>query len=1202
MGKLVRGAALAGVVGLVVTGAVLAPGGASGLTEAARLVAAAHPAGLPTTLAADPRVAFSRGADAVAEVGLDFPVEYEEPQDSGDDGGGWFVSDVEVGDPQVTTSGRAHEGETSTAQPPPGVEDAYAVVTTDPGSGDVDVEVRRLLPAQTSGGKPTWESVRVTCDDAQETHPVLSPDLSLVAYATDASGDWEVVVATTGEECAGDDAVSPAPGRGSDELWPAWGRDGEILFFSSTRDDPLGDLYAVPIGSSGGSGSASAVAADAVVTAGTVGRLTDDPGADTMPTVVDLQYGEMLVLFTTTRFRAEGSVATMPLEYWWWPVDDPSESPSVSDPFCDEEPTPEGGCPELVAGVPAVGSEPSARLVELDDEGAGVLLAWTVPDDEGEPSVWVAYLDGTFSPVVHEAWPVAAAAPASHADWVDVTSIEWEGSDDGPDAASARLRFTQRTGGRVVADARAATGTGMRVVSPTGEDRLDDAQPAYAPDGTRLALATRPPVEFPQDPDAELGDLLVGDPGTRVYESLDPAEPYGAANPDWSPDGSHVAYSSVDGSEESPGVGWIDVGSGRQDWVVDDGASSWSALHPSWSPDGEWVLAEAGQPQEGGSSSALVVLRVATREWVPLTLDVVADCPRYSTDDRCPVRSATLHGREPAWSPDGTRIAVSNLRVEGEPAVAPGGISVLDVEPADLTNATSADDVPVVTGVRALTGMDADARVRTTQPDVVPTPGPSEEPEPLPVPPVVPTPSRGEVAVSGDPAWTGDGRRVVFSGQAAGRPDDRDLYSVVAADGTGLRTVVDSPAVLTDPDVQPVGDVAVRVAADPGRLAPGTGSDVTVTVTNPGRAPATPTVVVGLPAGLRAGDLPTGCEAAPGAAAGTTLVTCRPGRTLAPGGRLVVVLPVVATAAGAHAVTAVVVNPGAEADVADNAATTTLTVVAPDEDGTAARLAVSVELSEPRAWVGGPDVLVTVTVRNTGDATASDLVLTAAPPPGAEPAAPVDDDAVDDHAATDDCLGAWGTCPVTDLLPGGEVEVVAALAPAGPAGTGTVTVGATARSGGAETTADDSADLEVLQPWVRLLPEVLRPGKVVLAYGEDFPPDADVHLTWSAGITTAPGPYRTNADGRLSVPVVVVSNDLRGERWLRVTSGAPTDLAPLLDAGFPREVEPPETPDDAPVAPPCPDVPAPGALWCELDVPLLVVTPNLGAPDFLERG
>ncbi|WP_454041958.1 hypothetical protein [Cellulosimicrobium sp. Marseille-Q8652] len=1237
MRKIATGVTLLAVVGVVVGAGVLVPDDAAGSSPRA---AAADPSALraaaedlPDALAAEPRVAFSLGSDGLATADMTFGLELN-------GSAGYVVDAAELDDSVEVEAGHRHEGESSSAGQGGGggaAPRAYAFVSTRAETQDPDVYVR-VPPAGAPEDLPEagWDIIRVTCDAAQETHPVLSADLTRVAYSTDASGDAEIVVADAVSECAGDDATALVPDADAEDLWPAWGPGDASLFFSSTRDDPLGDLYAVGVEQ----GGTTARAADAVTTlaraTGPPVRLTDDPGADTMPDVVVDGQGSTLVLFTTTRFRPGGSVASFSLPYFWSPGGSVGPG-AVSDPWADAD---------GVADGPAVGREPRARVVRLDDAGPAVLLAYTATDEgSGRTSVWVALLRGQGgAPAVDGAWPVPdPGAGASHPDWVSVRPLQGGFfSEEEMVLGSARLRFTERSASRVVADAPAvaSSGTGdARVRQLTGGPgsaaRLDDAGPAYAPDGSRLAFGALLPGTPPDGWETAPREIAVVDPATRVVSTLVPRGLYGLANPDWSPDGSRVAYSGISGSEESIGVGWVDVGTGTEDWTRDDGSGRWAPLHPSWSPDGEWLVAEAGRvDDEGDLTPYLGVLRTASRTWTPLTVDVVDDCWRYSEDDVCDVAAEQVQGREPAWSPDGTRLAVVDLRIGGV-EVAPGGISVLDVEPADLTDGDPADDVPVVVGLSALTGFDHSALVRTTQPPVREG---SAEPEPGPT--LAPTPSRARVALSDGPAWATDGTEVVFSGQPAGRPDDRDLYAV-APDGSGLRAVLDLPATLTEPDVQPVGDLSLRLTADPVRLDLGTATTVTATVTNTGRTAAAPTVVLVLPPGLRPGDLPPGCVAEPGTGAGSTVVTCRT-RSLGPGAETRVVVPVVAERSGVLDVVGAVVNPGPEIDVEDNVRTVSLTVADPDPvPGGDVDLSVELAVSAPRAWVGGHAVDVTVTVRNTGTATATDVVLVAEHPVGMSPSGTARTD-VPTEAPADtgptglpggaECLGAWGTCPVTDLAPGAEITVVSALEPVGPAEQGTVAVTVTGRTGTPDpfapltspvpspvpTSATTSAGLEVVQPWLRVLPAVAAPGDVVLAYGEDFPPGEDAVLTWSTGITSASGPYRVGPDGRLSVPVLVVRNDVRGERWLRVTSGDPLPLTTprVVDASAsdpsasdPSASDPaaepvppcPGPPDTPPSSEPAPETSTAGPAWCEVDGAVLVVTPTVAVPDTQER-
>ena len=134
------------------------------------------------------------------------------------------------------------------------------------------------------GPSPTSDQrLRVTCNDAVETHPVVHTDrvgdeedprlLYQVAYASDASGDWDIYVASTvidqpGEDetlasllprdCDGwtsENITGPGPDALND-LWPAWLPDGSGIVYSSAgpavpedpdSPDPLGDIFRTPV-------------------------------------------------------------------------------------------------------------------------------------------------------------------------------------------------------------------------------------------------------------------------------------------------------------------------------------------------------------------------------------------------------------------------------------------------------------------------------------------------------------------------------------------------------------------------------------------------------------------------------------------------------------------------------------------------------------------------------------------------------------------------------------------------------------------------------------------------------------------------------------------------------------------------------------------------------------------------------------------
>lgn len=78
-----------------------------------------------------------------------------------------------------------------------------------------------------------------------------------------------------------------------------------------------------------------------------------------------------------------------------------------------------------------------------------------------------------------------------------------------------------------------------------------------------------------------------------------------------------------------------------------------------------------------------------------------------------------------------------------------------------------------------------------------------------------------------------------------------------------------------------------------------------------------------------------------------------------------------------------------------------------------------------------------------------------------------------------------------------------------------------------------SAPLRVLQPKLTVSPAVARPGDVVLARGEDFPPGRTVALSWSQGITPAQSAVRVGRDGTFEAQVPVLRKDQLGPRMLR---------------------------------------------------------------------
>jgi hypothetical protein len=83
---------------------------------------------------------------------------------------------------------------------------------------------------------------------------------------------------------------------------------------------------------------------------------------------------------------------------------------------------------------------------------------------------------------------------------------------------------------------------------------------------------------------------------------------------------------------------------------------------------------------------------------------------------------------------------------------------------------------------------------------------------------------------------------------------------------------------------------------------------------------------------------------------------------------------------------------------------------------------------------------------------------------------------------------------------------------------------------------EHTVDLEILQPTVRVLPAVSPPGKVVLAYGENMPPESEISLAWAPGINIHTGPFEVSEEGTMRVPLLIVRHDLLGTRLVTATS------------------------------------------------------------------
>jgi Tol biopolymer transport system component len=198
---------------------------------------------------------------------------------------------------------------------------------------------------------------------------------------------------------------------------------------------------------------------------------------------------------------------------------------------------------------------------------------------------------------------------------------------------------------RVVAIAIAAALIAVVIVSlATGALRRDrDRVPATEPTG-RIVFLQEAPEAGPGDASAgssvEYQLFAMNVDGTEVQQLTDPsAFPAGVEAPEWSPDGSRIAFDSEadDGHLHifvinADGTGLTQITSGDGDEIA-----------PNWSPDGTRLAVETQRSSSEPTGIAIVDVDTGV-------IRVITENPIGGDD------------AEPTWSPNGARIAFARSR------------------------------------------------------------------------------------------------------------------------------------------------------------------------------------------------------------------------------------------------------------------------------------------------------------------------------------------------------------------------------------------------------------------------------------------------------------------------------------------------------------------------------------------------------------
>ena len=157
--------------------------------------------------------------------------------------------------------------------------------------------------------------------------------------------------------------------------------------------------------------------------------------------------------------------------------------------------------------------------------------------------------------------------------------------------------------------------------SPSEKKAISYANPAWSPDGTRLA--------FESNLEGQRSIYTIRTDGTELRRLTDTT--YEDGQPDWSPDGRQIAfYSRRNGRQQlycmqADGSDQLRISQTEHD-----------EFDPDWSPDGQWLAFLSRPP--GSDCHALTIMR-----------------PDGS--DRRTLSDSRQNCFRPSWSPDGSQIA-----------------------------------------------------------------------------------------------------------------------------------------------------------------------------------------------------------------------------------------------------------------------------------------------------------------------------------------------------------------------------------------------------------------------------------------------------------------------------------------------------------------------------------------------------------------
>ncbi|MDP1570160.1 MAG: hypothetical protein Q8L86_09160, partial [Vicinamibacterales bacterium] len=481
----------------------------------------------------------------------------------------------------------------------------------------------RLMPAQ------------ITTTPGLDLHPAVSPDGHSVVYASDATGAFELYVRSLD---GGSTAVALTR-DGGQNVQPAWSPDGRFVAYHSYAH---GGVWVVD--ARGGGAPRQIVDAGAHPAWSPDGRLVayqTDEMSDVSPSAYGAQTGSTIRIVSADGADQRAlTTSTAPDGGHSGPAWSPDGRWVAFTTF-------DAGRDAGLWVVPAVGGE-SRHIAE----GEGLFEAVFAPDGSaiyaagGEAIVWRVPFDTARGVAAGPRHAIAVPSVPG----VRGLSIDPRGT---------RLVFSGLTLRsqiwRAPVDAAFRAGPPIAVTNDTSRR---NSYPAFSPDGSRLAYMSRPAGQPPA-----IWTMNVDGTGAA---QVTPAGTVGA-HPSWFPDGRRLAFLS--NREPATAIWMIDTATRRESVLVDaERSPAGLAEQPrgtlgelQLSPDATRVAFSVLAPDTGNR-----VLWLGTIE--PLSLRRVSD--------------PALWVGYPAWSPDGTQLAVEIKRGSST------HVGVLDVATATLRQIT----------------------------------------------------------------------------------------------------------------------------------------------------------------------------------------------------------------------------------------------------------------------------------------------------------------------------------------------------------------------------------------------------------------------------------------------------------------------------------------------------------------------------------